>query len=821
MPEIAAPDLEIIRFPYTGITDFFINIPLPTEICRAEIETTPTDYPLADLPVINTSLNWDDGIESMLVRIYDDTETILKFEGILRRNNEADLVRIAGIQKGDTGIAREFARSIQAEDIVIVYDVRIPKSFISRIDPDTEELLKRWDVEFNLTTPPTEVPKPQPNMGSHQCEKVNPTTGVATFVLSAVDSFSWNGNSLDFEWELPAGLTITVGTVNDDTITVEADPGEYNVVCRVEDSVTGEIKRGYRYIFAVDGDDYEAFSQRYAVTAIDSDDHSTLGRSLNITVKIDSTVDVNELLYTGSPVLMTYKHLFSEDAWVTVETPTEGTLIENYIGFIRRFEQIARDPTTGIDTYVIYVESALQYYAALPMPGQTVTAVASPSKWSEVATALANVGYWVFGYLADFQAPVISQLIDMYPGDFDAFEKAGFSSRGGDLLAALREGAGLVTAGNIGCTSDGRIYLKRHGCYEDDDYRDNDIAETMTLEPGDLGVTELKYNRDHIMQYGETEGGGFVTGTTTPPTTHTARAALYAQAQGAGIQRMDDFVGLNQGDIQDRVGHHHNFTNSPTKATPFPLAPGMDVFDPVRMEWVRTDLISLDPSEQQILNNKRWLPVSVSRTWSFEPNGITKQVTVTMHPETKGERAPLKPPPTPQPPEAPVVTCFSFAQNWTAIDINATPSGWSQIGTLPDGVDLGGAQSDFDACENLNAVRISDGRWNNGSWSGDSLKSCIGIKRVFNYPCTLTSAEFIADYDNVGTGTFRMIIYIRYASGAYEVLNSTSGTLAGSQVIQLWSGTKNNVKEIHFIARVNDTGAPPAGTWIRATKYNY
>jgi hypothetical protein len=718
MPVISNANRDIIRQRFQWVGDLYVNIPALKLVATATISASPTEYPVADYGVTNTSAGWTNAIESMLCIVRRPSEGNREiFRGTLRNNALAGILRLQARQTGDTGDAQFQAENIQAGDVAYVYEQRIPKSQLSRIDPVTGEFYKRYDVPFNISgtyTRQTQYPKPQPNLGKHQHIVSDPATGLGRATLSRTGSFGWYFG-LTGLWELPAGMTLRAGyTTAMETVEVDVVPGEYQYANRVEENTTAQIKRGYRWLFCT-SPSFKAFSEKFAVRAITGDKQSRLGRSMRLVVTGNSNENIFEYLYSGAPVTVTYRHAFSANAWINRNFPSAGTLVENFHGYIRNYSSIGRT-AEGIDIYEVFVENPLQYFAALPIAAQSMVVKDPPSNWAEIASAIAGVDGWIYE-LIELHAPMIFQTTDFYRGDLSAFKKHAYSSVAPDLFNAVKQAATLAgLSGVIGSVSSGAIYLKRHPSYESDSYR-NSVPVQWSWLPEDLiakpGEPPISYPYDPIMSVGELEGSGVVTGVTSNPDGLTARAGLFAQKQGIRKDTCDGFIGLSLNDIRDRVGHEEQIRNAPVQTIGFDAVWGADFIEPALMEFQNTSgLAALDPANTGVLN-RRQIPQEVNRSWEFTPLGIRKNVNVLLQPETKGARAPEKP--------------------YKPVTVNSKPikpvegNSWCRIFDFRNGDTLG-----------WNVVSGSSGTPPWANWTGD------GWQRFPSAPASLGQIETIA-----------------------------------------------------------------------------
>lgn len=796
MPAIGSPDVAIIRQGRYRIPldSFVINLPPLIELATAEIETTPTSYPAYDYAITNTSANWSDvgvAIESQLVRIFDGTTGKLKYEGILRRNATADTLRLPAHNAGDTGNARQFAQVIVAGDNVVIYDTRRPGSQLSYLDPVTEEQYKRYD---DVWVDQTIEPKPQPNMGTHQHQRVS--GGVGTFSLDGSNSFSFNGNALDYEWELPLGVSVVSGTVNDPTLTVEADPGAHQIALRVEDSVTGKQKRGYRWLYATDGKngDYPALSDTYAPVRVE-EEHTQLGRNMTFTFLVDRTnTDLVNRLYLGAQLYACWNREFTEtaDEWRTRETPSTG-LINEYTGYIRSYDY--EITSRGAKRVTVRCENPMQYFGGLPIAAQLIKESAAPASWQEVAVDLNNLAYYVY-YVLEHHAPSILQLSDFDYGDFDTLRMFGVNIPAGSVLNAAQFVVNSRPGANIGCTSSGTIKMRRHPWVESESYRDA-VPVVWSFTSDDV-KERIGFSLNPIMRNGLTYGAGLVWGAGNTTAGYKAWTGGFAMAQGVNRATMQDFTASSEAEVLSLVGHWHQMSNSPVEYIDLDILQSRDVFEPVDMEVFELSLSDYDPTDADIpaevfTETQRAICTTIKRTWSVEQNTLVVRLTATFQPETSGMPAMIVPelergeglvslPPAPG-----VIDCV----NW--LTVGDTPFGWETVGSIPSTSGWVGTVTGIGGDYTSNRPIGTYWAENNASSPPQA-----GVMRTFSLPTVVTSLDltmFAPELINR-----RVSIVIKRDDDVYEVLLNTVfiAGLGNAITTNSWTGTKT-AKEVLFL----------------------
>lgn len=235
----------------------------PARILEGQVppDETSWEYPLEELTIYNTiSGNLANVKAGMTVLVgsfpgnddYGSTFVRHDYDGV------SGTIQIARAPQGN----RAGELNLRPDAYVTVLDdyriwAKVPK-FV--LDGEDVTVYKHTDIEFgtNVTLPP-----PVANAGPPQMGRVDAVTGklVARFPeeLEAQGNQSWavaTGATLtDYEWELPAGVSLTSGfSLTDEVIEVEADPGFYWIHLTVTDS-NGKSHTAHTFLIADDPDD--------------------------------------------------------------------------------------------------------------------------------------------------------------------------------------------------------------------------------------------------------------------------------------------------------------------------------------------------------------------------------------------------------------------------------------------------------------------------------------------------------------------------------------------------------------------------------------
>lgn len=634
---LSGADTTVVRKKRQRIKNFTINTPSLTEFGRATIKSTEADYPRASYKTTGESLLWfDEGKVGKYVIIWDSTETTIRYRGVLRKSNESatpdNLCHIAGHVAGDTGLAQELQAKPLAGDIIVGYDIFLPQSFLSRFDSSIPEFYKRWDIPY---TDQNQNPRPQVNIGIDQQSRDN-TSAITTW--DASNSFDPVGNAVSPTWVLPAGVSLEAGyTVNDNVIEVNAAPGQYLMECLIQ-STSGKQKRGYRWWF-VNGTGYNSFDEDYAVTDL-SIKATIKGFTGSMTVLASSGNMPSARLYTGAPILITWDVYWADNDDVLEQTSESEVNRRTIRGTIESYE-INYNPDGKVESVTVEFSDMLTVMGKLPLANQVYLLKTSPSEWIHAVEALMNPGHLAW-MLADQHVPNAFQAGDYLPdGDLtsSSVTKANFSINANNVGASLQMAASYRPGANIGVLLDGRTYMRRNIAMEENSYR-SAINNRHTWTAADI-FGEVTFNRNERMKYGEVTGGGFVySGGTT--VAYRGRWGLQAQAQGVAKETMQDFIGESKTDVLQVIGDYTAWINRPTES--ITLNTYMDIVEPAKMEPHLLDLDEFDPMNTGLLDNRRFIPLSVTYSFDFESGaGLPPALAIEFAPVTQGRNADLIP----------------------------------------------------------------------------------------------------------------------------------------------------------------------------------
>ncbi len=625
-----------LKYPYQGLSAWQFNVFPKVSVGTATLSGTPTNtaYPRGHLTVTGASGGWTSALPDMLVEIA--RAGAVYYRGSVRKVPTSTTLYIAGAQYGDTGQAQEIATPFANGDTVTIYSVRIPFAFWSRIDFETEFVLKRWDETVYYDDAPTvsktAYPLPVANLGAWQRGAVDATTGVATLTHSAAGSTVWRGSSFTVLWSLPSGAALAGGyALTDEEIEVEYDPGIYIIACTITEvggSTPARTRTAYRYVWAIDNETVFDTSEQYAVEVLSSSHLYNEGRVMSFRV---TGADLEDVLYTGAPVLMTYQYKYSDDGWETTVSVPET--LQTFVGYICEYTTVRSDGE--IDYVEITVENPLSTLRRVGIAKQLLAVKAQQNRWFKTLAALGHIGYFTY-YLIDHHASWVLSLHDFDYSALAAFFRRSFTADGGDMLSALQRAASFCLGGTIGCTTDGAIILKREPQIEGDTYNGT-LEEYWTID-GDLVEDEVIFGRSPMMGVYDARGGFSVTGTTRPIEAYIGRTNAAAPSQGVRLENIPDHIALTRTDGLQRTGNFKAAVNAPTPDITIRFPAAQDVIDPCQPRLYRVDMPTLDALDTGLLDDRLFVARRVDQQWQATDVGETiVKTTAVLAPVTRGQ----------------------------------------------------------------------------------------------------------------------------------------------------------------------------------------
>lgn len=639
---IPSGDLELVRESGNQVTLPVINYWPKQVVAAGSITATPTTYPIGQV-----SVSWSTGtytdIKVGQLWVIRQSGNIVSYGVVRLPISSSTVLFIDGKSRGDAGIAEAQLFAITAGQSIEVYTTMPTWSLLSRIV--SGGFYKKFDVPYDGSG---SNPNPVVNIGKWRQSYIDTATGLATFSFTNSRSFTWLTKTITaYLWTLPPEAVITAGSTTTSSITFTLPEGFYTITCQLTDS-GGAIQTGTRPIW-VNGPNYPALTDRYAY-AIGSDSQSRKTRTQSLTFYGD--LDINEFL-PGFPI-----H-YAEQSWFDGQEISDGVLVDSFTGYSTD-ENNVFDLPNGEKAMVTDAFSPWSWFEEIPMVSQAIVEVAAPSNWTDILTGLGTpdfIGWYILHHHSTFlnlfdYEPLLE--VNWYSGDPYPVRKLNWGLNGSTLAEYMNKVA-LSIGGNVGCASDGTLYLRRDPNIEDQHFRDAlDVRMTITVDENS-GIADLSEDVQIPIKLLNNSGQLRLFTLCYDGTTTTAFGSIapgYTQMQAPGSSDQDSVIvkpetGLDPNSLgwesggQDKTnrlsGHFLAKANKPTPEISLALNRNMDFFDPAKMLWSRLSIpANWNPRKEAL--NTRVLPTNVERSWEQGEDGsFYKSVKLSVEPESFGQ----------------------------------------------------------------------------------------------------------------------------------------------------------------------------------------
>lgn len=525
---------------------------------------------------------------------------------------------------GDPGVAVLEPVSLYAGGHDVTIFANLPLwAQLSRVYNST--FYKAYDVAY---TDEGTDPAPVCNIGKWR-RLVLPTGGTVDLTLTALNSVAWGAKTID-SWSWGArnsnyasmtGVSVVAGAGTNTATYRFTTAGFYMLSCTITDDGAGNHAHiAYCYVWVVDGTTYDDLHG----WRVESDEQDRTGRRMTIIMEGDVA---ESTVYPGAAFL------YSETSTYNGDTLTDGSVVDTFVGFIDE-EAGIREIEYGRVQFTLISPSYI--LDQLPMATQYIEESASPADWTEITGDLSNPN-GVAWYILAHHAPNMLKLFDFRVSLGDTLRNHIWTLNNSSVWGQLREIAPEQI--NIGCASEGALFVRDDPLVEDDTYRDAlDVA--MTWLVGDLrGDDPFEYKRRYRLKAGQVDGYAFAyNGSNTIPIRGTAPWSF--QVEGVNKQVYNGLVvtyGQYATDIARITGHLFAKLNSPNPDVQLYAMRNFDTADPARMIWHKLTLAAAYDPRGVGWSAQRLLPRSVSRRWEQVNGEWLKTVDITMEFETKGQ----------------------------------------------------------------------------------------------------------------------------------------------------------------------------------------
>ena len=637
---IVGSELNKFRTQGTQYTKPVINYWPAETVATAVLTVTPDVYPIGAVTV-----SWISGMANVKpgqLYIIRSGNNIVTY-GVVRLAPASNQFYLDGKSRGDSGKAVNQAFALAASQVLTVYTLQPIWSLISRISGGV--FYKKFDVPYDNSG---SNPSPVVNIGPWRQVWADTVTGRGSVSFSNSNSFAWLNKTLSsYSWTVPGTATYTSGTNTTANITLSLPQGFHLIRCRVTDS-GGAYQDAVRPVW-VNGSDFPPLSERYGFE-IGGDSQNKQSRNVSYTFYGD--LDEDDFL-PGTAFHMT------EDAYYAGQRLSSGVLTENFVGYIP--EETRKNAIYNGEKSVAFdAKSPWSWFESIPMVSQAIVESNNPVAWTDIAQTLGTtdfIGWYILKHHTTYL-----DLFDYMPlretsitSTVDSPRKLNWGINGNTMAEYLNHIASTF-GGNVGCASDGSLYMRRDPNLEYTHYRDA-LDERMTLTVDETtGVMDIVEDISYPFNFFNSVGQLRVFALMYDGTQTTAFGAIapgYTQMQAPGGQEEDSFIVKapyttidssnpawrpgGQDAVNRIAGHLLAKENAAIKEISLQLNRNLDVFDPPKMVWFRLSIPATWNPRGSALNT-RVIPSTVERTWEqTDGGGWVKNITVTVAPETFGQ----------------------------------------------------------------------------------------------------------------------------------------------------------------------------------------
>ncbi len=530
---------------------------------------------------------------------------------------------------GDPGVAVLEPATITAAQNVTIFANLPLWAQLSRVYNNT--FYKAYDVAY---TDQGSDPAPVCNIGKWRRLELT-IGGSVDLTLTALTSVTWGGKAVDsWVWDARnsayatmTGVTVVAGAGTNTATFRFTAAGFYMLSCTITDDGAGNHSHiAYCYVWVVDVTNYDDLHG----WRIENDQQDRTGRRMTIVMEGD---------VAESSVFPGAAFLYSETSTYNGSTLTDGSVVDTFVGFIDEETGIREIENGRVQFTLISPSYVLDQ---LPMASQYIEETASPADWTQVTGDLSNPN-GIAWYVLAHHAPNMLKLFDFRASLGDTLRNHIWTLNNSSVWGQLKE----ITPEqiNIGCASEGALFIRDDPLIEDDTYRAAlDVA--MTWLVGDLrGDDPLEYRKRYRLKVGQVDAYAFAyNGSNTIPLR--ATAPWIFQVEGTdkrvynGLVTPYTTVGA---DIARMAGNLFARLNSPYQDIALHAMRNFDTADPARMIWHKLTLDAAYDPRGTGWTEQRVLPRSVSRRWQQVNGEWLKTVDVTVEVETEGKPGIFRP----------------------------------------------------------------------------------------------------------------------------------------------------------------------------------
>lgn len=468
----ALTSTEISRLAKAGVVRPYLWIDNSdiTPLATARVNGDPT-FPVASLPVMDTSVGWSDVTEDKTVFIGSTEGAFDRGIYRTRQGSTDEFLEIEQFGQNDGGAINIAVRTetVQDGDYITVLERFDPFGVIPTIvyEGVGNEATIYEDYNLSYTNfnryPPCQVNifvDGQPsNLGVHLY-----TATSYTFDISMAITKWATSSSATYEIVLPAGITLNSGSLTGSSltptinVTAQHNPIVYTVKFVVTEN-NGSVWTSYRKL--------GIFSNTYPpleVWRVDDDGGDTTGWHMQLTLRG---------LTSASPAAM--YHYFEMATWGGAAVPTASTC---FTGWCMSRREVSEGGVPSVSLDLVGPAGIME---ALGASSQIFSSSTDPQNWQEVYISLSYLDFMIWWVLARRVSGIL-QLFNFtsFGLDFTELQMPEWRMDTGTVLSQVQSLAKRWLGGNFGVDPTGEIMLRRRpSLVPYDDRGDIDIRATI------------------------------------------------------------------------------------------------------------------------------------------------------------------------------------------------------------------------------------------------------------------------------------------------------------------------------------------------------
>lgn len=568
-------------------------------------------FPLATLPVKNTSVNWLNITAGMTLWV--GSAAGLNDIGIYRIRSTpggTTSLDIMEIGSGDLGLIARQVRDTSIGNnhyltIINTYDVWSVLPRIIYTGGTTGDIREDYDLTVG-----TRLTAPEPivnctlngrpgDLGKYVGD------GNTLSLTAVVTVLHWpTSSSATYLWAVPAGFTGVSGGTST-TLTATVPPGKYVLKCIITPNVGGAVEI-VRHIIVCNDSTFPAIK----IAELSSDTRDFQGRKISFALNDVAISNIQD----GQKCIV-----WDESYWNGTDV---GTSLTTVSGWLAKTSWSMEPGLKRSTADLIGPAQALQYLGGT---SQIMEHAATPVNWEQVPASLCSLPFIIW-FMLRYRCGNILKQYDVNLPALTGLYSQGFTVAKGTLYAQLVALSQRYGSANFGCDSSGSFFIAKSPSM----YRNKSGLVTRdSLTYGKFSKVNLKI--DFTQKTRQVRGEGFSWDQSALLDTPYFSDAPERPGQGTSDETLGYQVVSTQDELNERTGLFYAYKNNPISGD-LTIPKNRDVYEPAQMQRILLTIpANLSPIGVQWQGYITVKSVSKNRL----PNGAT-DIVLTFEGETSG-----------------------------------------------------------------------------------------------------------------------------------------------------------------------------------------